>query len=132
MVRAFLMLLCAGLAATAQAQTHKVGGGCEPLDIHQPADDVHVRDGVDAQGWAIPPADLTPPTITKDSFDPVGIALDVPLSDYINQEHYNYNASEADIWLGRVNVGMDGQVDYNRQRIGGAQTYNPECDTEKK
>jgi len=56
----------------------------------------------------------------------------VPLSDYVDQNDYNFNASETDIWLGRVNVDKDGQVDFNRQPIGNEAYFDPDCIPEKK
>lgn len=127
MVRAVLSILLLALASVAHAQTHSVGGGCKPLQLHTPDDDVHVRDGVGAGGWAVAPADLVPPAITKESFDPVGIALDVPLADYIDRDDYNFNPSETEIWLGRVNVDMDGRVDFNRQPLNDPSYIDPDC-----
>lgn len=53
---------------------------------HRPAADVEYREGVDANGYAVAPADLTPPALSKEDFRRIEIPIQLPLKDYPAQK----------------------------------------------
>lgn len=128
--RYLILAVCASLfAAPAMAETYSVGKskGCEVYSEYKPSDDVDVKDGVDAKGWAIAPADLNAPAIDKQDFMTLDIPMDIPLNNYIDQKDYNVDLSHADIWAGRVQVDQDGTTRFNNQELK-EQPYLPECE----
>jgi hypothetical protein len=54
--------------------------GCPPTIQHKPAKDVAYQPGVDAQGWAVTPAEVTPPTLTAEDLQQIDIPVRMPLS----------------------------------------------------
>lgn len=124
-----ILLIAVFWAGSAQAVYH-VGSAdkCPPSVRYQPSGDVEVKDGMGAEGWAVAPADLYPPAITADDFDPVTIDLNLPLKSYMNTES-DIPLEEAEINAGTIQIFQDGRVTFNGKEISHeeAQHYLPEC-----
>lgn len=120
----FLALILLPFAAL--AQTHRVGGDCPVLPSHQPADDVAHQPGIDANGWAVAPADLAPSTWAQE-FDSVTIDLDVPLSDYTDNPAFDTTAPFSQLRLGQIEVERSGTTTLNGKEIGEGQFFHPDC-----
>lgn len=122
------VLFLSVFANEVNAASYSVGKskGCENYADYKPSDDIEVQEGKDAKGWGVAPADLHASAIGKENFDPVDIAIDIPVADYVNQDNYNVNLSESRIWAGRVQVGQDGKTTFNDTELK-AQPYLPDC-----
>lgn len=86
----FRRILCFAGAITAMSVLAPVGHaadystkstGCPDKVAHEPAADVEYQAGVDGKGWAVAPADLTPPVLTRDDFTDVKIPLRFPVTE---------------------------------------------------
>lgn len=73
-------LLTSILIASSPLLTTK-SGGC-PTIAHVPAADVEYKEGVDAKGYAVAPADVSPSVLSKQDFKRVNIPLNLPLENY--------------------------------------------------
>src|SRR5262245_50176759 len=90
--------------AAATSQTITTRQDCASIK-HKPSADVAVKDGVDAQGWAVAPADLDPPALTAEDFNSVHVGLNIPTDRYTNDA--TLKDSRSDIELGSINVTQD-------------------------
>lgn len=75
-----LSILASSFLAAATLLTTK-STGCEAV-AHLPAANVEYHEGVDAMGYAVAPADLTPPVLSKQDFRKVPIPLNLPLKNF--------------------------------------------------
>lgn len=101
----------------AVAATYRAGNDCEDSVEYQPSGDVNYEPGVDAEGWAIAPAEINPPTLTADDFKDTRLSIDVPTTKYLDQKKYNVDLSETDIQAGQVSVHIDGSVKMNGKEL---------------
>ncbi len=67
------------LAAQATYSTQSVG--CAAIN-HKPAADVEYMQGQDANGYAVAPADVSPPSLNKEDFRRVAIPFELPMENY--------------------------------------------------
>lgn len=88
-------------------------------------EDVKYKEGVDAQGWAVAPADLNAPALTAEDLKAVGMDLNLPSKQYLDEKKYNLNLERADVGVGHVHAGMDGSV-----TLGGKSLTPPTEDTD--
>lgn len=96
-------------------------GDCKKSPNYVMPDDVKYKDGVDAQGWAVAPADVSPPAISGDDLKGVGVELNLPARQYLDENAYNLNTERVDIGVGHVHAGMDGSVS-----LGGKSLATPD------
>ena len=125
-MRTLFAILCASLAAPAFAQSHVGGGDCDPLARHVPSTDVAAIDGLDHRGNVVVPADGSPSAMAK-QFETNNISLDIPVTNYVNQNHYNADLSESRINLGAISSSQDGSVALNGEPITPQNIYSTEC-----
>lgn len=105
----FLLCMAAGMLSAAPIRTTH---GCDPT-TYAPAPDVAYQDGVDASGWAVAPADLSPPPLSASDFETTHIQLNVPLRKYVEDERYNLDASESNLMLGTIDITQGGGASFN-------------------
>ncbi len=124
----FLMiLLCAAIAQAATYSTQSDGECAQVVTYEQPTG-VAYEPGVDSAGWAVAPADLTPPPLTAKDFSNVTIGLDIPVGNYLADDTYNYDDSRSDIALGSITVRQDGETILNGARLNRNHLpVRPEC-----
>jgi hypothetical protein len=92
------------------------------MTAHQPAPDVAYREGVDANGWAVAPADVTPPALTAEDFNEVTIPLGIPARELSNNSAFDFQQEEGRLSdsyarIGEVTVRQDGATTLNGKRI---------------
>lgn len=107
----FCLLLLVSTALPLSAADYSVGvsgektkNGCKTSIQHQPAADVAFQPGVDAQGYAVAPAEETPPTLPTDSFTDVQLPLEAPLSGYYQPSGQGAKLSDSPLTVGQVKV----------------------------
>lgn len=126
-MRRLVILACLlMIAATASAQTIHVGGknGCAP-PAYQPSADVAYKDGVDARGWAVQPADLDPPSDAVEALKHPAINLELPLASYVKQPASNNDLSQAKLQFGEIKVQDDNSVTLNGNPLNNAPSEVP-------
>lgn len=120
-------LLTLALPAAAEYTVGK--DKCAGLARHVPAADVEYKEGEDAQGWAVAPADLASnpwqESLTKDL---PAAELRLPLEPYVNKDSYNVDLSQTELNLGMLKT-EDATVTLNNERLEQAPDvyYDPEC-----
>lgn len=93
----FTLTLCVGMATSAMA-------GCTDTSVaYKPSPDVAYQPGVDAEGWAVAPADL-------DEHAPLDITIDMDmlLENYVKKQAYNADISRMEIELGKARAREQG------------------------
>ena len=126
----FLSLIAiSSVTSAGYAATYKVGStDCSKAVKYKPEENVEYQDGLDAKGWAVAPADLNPPALTAKDFESVDVELDIPVSNYLERDVYNYDDSRSDIRLGTINVNKDGETRLNDKLLSTDNQINPECE----
>jgi len=125
-MRVLITAFCIFIAAPAHAQYSTSGSDCDPLAVHVPSADVAVVDGFDHRGNAIAPADGSPSVLAK-QFETNNISLDIPITNYVNQNNYNADLSESRINIGTITSSKDGGVALNSEPIAPQNIYSTEC-----
>ncbi len=74
--------------------------------------------GVDAQGWAVAPADLP---AEPHGFEEVTLDLDLPAANYTQNKALNQHFPHAELDVGEVVIHQDGGVNLNGVE------YNDDC-----
>lgn len=125
----FGLMLIFHVIPTGYAATYRIGStDCSQGVTYQPEETVDYQEGVDAKGWAVVPADMNPPVLTAKDFESVDVELDIPVSDYLERNVYNYDDSRSDIRLGTVNIHKDGETRLNDKLLSNDTIINPECE----
>ncbi|MBN8543016.1 MAG: hypothetical protein J0M34_01995 [Alphaproteobacteria bacterium] len=119
------IVLCL-FAAPAYAQYHAGVRDCDPYIKHQPSADIEARDGFDQHGNPIKSADMEPNTLSQ-QFENPKISLDIPVTNYVNENKYNADLSESRINLGEMDVQKDGTTSLNGVPIKQQNVYSTEC-----
>ena len=123
MARISLFLI--GLLAIGAAVSPAQAKNCKNSPNYVAPDDIKYKDGVDAQSWAVAPADLNPPAFGADDLKGVGVDLNLPARQYLDESKHNLNLERVDIGVGHVHAGMDGSVD-----LGGKSLTTPDGDSD--
>ena len=123
-------VLIAAPALAGAGSTYSAGTPdyCLGYQRHIPAEDVHVGQSVDAEGWAIAPADLSPPAISAHDFDPVRIEVDTPLGAYWGKGD-SRDLSGSELRLGHIDAYQSGDIHWNGRPLNDTATGEipPEC-----
>lgn len=114
------------LPMVAFAQYHAGSGKCGRLERHVPSADLEARDGFDRHGNPVVPADMAPNNLAK-QFDNSNIRIDIPVTNYLDQDKYNTDLSDARIQAGTVSVMKDGSTALNGQPLTQQDMYSTEC-----
>lgn len=130
-MRSFLLVWIASLSLTmtsvsAHAQYHAGASECDPYLKHQPSTDIEFKDGFDQHGNAVKPADLEPNNLAK-QLENTSTSLDIPITNYIDQDNFNVDLSESEINLGAIEVKKDGTASLNGAPIKQQNIYSTEC-----
>lgn len=124
-MRFILAIMVAFSFSAAYAEITAGSGGCETGVNHVPSADIAYHDGVDAQGWAVAGADVNAPALGSDDFKDVNIGLNVPATNYLDEEKVNADLSRSDIQLGSIHVDtQQGGVDLNGKPLAAT---SPDC-----
>ncbi len=125
-VTVLCLLLSLFLSSLASAQTIRVGGknGCTP-PAYQPSADVDYKDGVDAKGWAVQPADLNAQSAAIDALKNPVINLEIPLAPYIKQQNQAADLSQAKLQFGEIKVQNDNSITLNGNSLNSSPSEVP-------
>jgi hypothetical protein len=125
-MRGVIALILWGLASPAWATTYHAGSDCKPLETYAASPDVEARPGYDAKGRAVASPDLQPSSMDIEALKQPSIALDMPMGAHVKQDSYNADLSRADIEVGRIKLGPQGEVRLNDQILStGQQSVYP-------
>ncbi len=101
---------------------------CPPV-AYVPAAGVEYQAGVDAKGWMVAPAELTPPVLTQEDFRRIPIPLNIPLENYLADQPdaatktYNVDTSQSWVQPGLVTVdAVTGQAQWNGKPLNAPAT----------
>ncbi len=101
----------------ARAEVYHAGSDdCDPLEAHQPSEDVTARD-LDATMNMHPMAEM----------DTVRMGLDIPAANYLNPDTHNVDLSRSDLQMGEIAVTREGGAMLNGKLIGGRDVYRSGC-----
>lgn len=118
-------------AFEAEARSYSVGGeegGCPYHTRHVPNEDVAYQPGVDAEGWAVAPAETDMPPLASSAFDEVTLDLDLPAADFTDIPALNQRFPFAEIDAGEVTIRQDGSGTLNDQPFGQSHgLLHPDC-----
>ncbi len=129
-MRTVFSLIIILTALSAYAADYTAGTKCPVAVNAQPADDVAYQAGVDANGFAVAPADATPPALTADNVNQVALPLAIPLSDYADVSNGSFNSNAMELIPGQVDTNTQtGEVLFNQQPISSLEPTltNPNC-----
>lgn len=125
-MRMLIGMMLALWAAPAMATTYHAGSDCKPLETYAPSPDIEARAGFDAKGRVVASPDLHAPSMDIEALKQPTIALDMPMGTRVNPEAYNADFGRADIELGKLKVGPQGEVRLNEQILStGQQSVYP-------
>lgn len=125
-MRVLIAIMTVLWGAPALATTYHAGSGCKPLGAYTPSPDVEARAGYDAKGRAVASPDLHAPAMDIEALKQPSIALDMPMGSRIDADAYNADFGRADIQVGTLKVGPQGEVRLNEQILStGQQSVYP-------
>lgn len=128
--------LLATVLVAAPIATHSVD--CVAV-AHKPAQDVEYQEGEDSKGYAVAPADIVPPVLSKEDFQKVPLPLNIPLRNYPAQqadsekkENPRTNPDRSESWIQPGSLEVDteqGKVTLNGRDLTPPEAVelNPEC-----
>ncbi len=117
-------------ALSAYAADYTAGTKCPTAVNHQPLENLRYEAGKSASGYGVAPADEMPNALTVDDFQQVGLAIDLPVSDFIAADRINLNTQEAHLNVGQITTNAKtGEVAFNGRDISSSEPTlaNPDC-----
>lgn len=117
-------------ALSAYAADYTAGTKCPAAVNHKPMDNVEYEAGKTASGYVVAPADEMPAPLSADDFSEVKMPLNIPVSEYVDEDKINLNTERMEIRPGEVSVNAKtGGVSFNGQDITNTEPTkaNPDC-----
>jgi len=123
-------LLLTMWALSAYAADYTAGAEC-PTEVHyKPADNLNYQAGLTASGYGVAPADEAPAALSAEDFQQVSMALEIPVSEYIDSAAYTVNDKHLHLNAGQlVTNSKTGEISINGRDISSVESTsaNPDC-----
>ncbi len=125
-IATFLLLTAFG----AYAAEYTAGTKCPAKVNHEPMKNLEYEAGKSTSGYAVAPADEMPPALSADDFKQVNLPLNIPVSDFIDENNINLNTERMELNAGHVTIdAKNGTAAFNGRDITSTEPTlaNPDC-----